>query len=441
MDPENKTKIIITGDNASTKFGGEAILPFHYFRLLNDHKVDTLLVVHFRCKKELDLLLPNLKDKMYFIEDSRLEEWLYEVKVPFFIKTIFDWTRHVIYQRKLRKKIKELIAQYPISIVHQVTPVSPKMPSLLYGLGVPVIMGPMNGGMEYPAGFKHLEHFSERFLRWTGRWLAKPFNRLFPGKLEAKLLLAANDRTIEALDFTQAPEQKMVENAVDLNHWNPQKPKKKPDGSPVKIFFVGSLIAWKGVDYLIKAFARINTTQPLELHILGKGRERTKLEELAKTLNANVIFHGQISWFEVHDLLLHGDVLVLPSLYECGGAAILEGMLCELPVVATAWGGAMDYLDDHCGILVKPDNEEQFIADLSQAMQKLVDSPELRKKMGLAGKQKVIQQFTWEEKIEQIIRIYSRYQPTINVSPHLSDKGRGDHLVPSQTTLFHEETT
>jgi glycosyltransferase involved in cell wall biosynthesis len=51
----------------------------------------------------------------------------------------------------------------------------------------------------------------------------------------------------------------------------------------------------------------------------------------------------------------------LPSLFECGGAVVLEAMARGCQFVATAWGGPLDYLGDSCGILVQPNSREALI--------------------------------------------------------------------------------
>ena len=101
---------------------------------------------------------------------------------------------------------RRLIAQHSIDIVHQPIPVSPKESSLLYNLGVPVVIGPMNGGMAYPPGFTHSQgNATAAFVR-IGRLFSGVLNRLMPGKLRAAALLVANERTGKALPPGAGPD-------------------------------------------------------------------------------------------------------------------------------------------------------------------------------------------------------------------------------------------
>ncbi len=84
------------------------------------------------------------------------------------------------------------------------------------------------------------------------------------------------------------------------------------------------------------------------------------------------------------------DALVLPSLYECGGAVVLEAMAMGLPVVATKWGGPADYLDESTGILIEPTGRESFINELAEAMIRLAQSPELRAQLGQAARTRAV---------------------------------------------------
>jgi hypothetical protein len=57
-------------------------------------------------------------------------------------------------QLEQRRLVRRLVERERIDVVHQPMPVSPREPSLLYGFGVPVVIGPMNGGMEWPPAFR-----------------------------------------------------------------------------------------------------------------------------------------------------------------------------------------------------------------------------------------------------------------------------------------------
>jgi glycosyltransferase involved in cell wall biosynthesis len=91
---------------------------------------------------------------------------------------------------------------------------------------------------------------------------------------------------------------------------------------------------------------------------------------------------------------------------ECGGAVVLEAMSAARPVIATAWGGPTDYLDDTCGVLVPPTSREALIQGFADAMIRVAKSAELRQSMGSKGREKVLTQYDWELKVDRVLQIY-----------------------------------
>jgi glycosyltransferase involved in cell wall biosynthesis len=248
-------------------------------------------------------------------------------------------------------------------------------------------------------------------------------NRLLPGKREAAILLVANERTRAALPQGIAGEViTLVENGVDLALWTVARDAlPKLPGENTRYVFLGRLVDWKAVDLLLQAFKQAAARSPMTLSIIGDDRDdgddRASLEKLAQQLEifdgahdgvaGKVFFHGWMSQVDCARQLRQCDALVLPSLMECGGAVVLEAMAMEIPVIATAWGGPADYLDDSCGILVEPASRQGFVDNLESALVRMSASPQQRVAMGKAGRDKVIREFDWEVKVDRMLQIYA----------------------------------
>lgn len=405
-------KVIIVAQNVSTRFGGEAILPWHYFRLLRERGVEAWLVCHERTRKELLDLMPEEADRMRFVPDLTAQRWLYKLSGPLpkrVAELTLGWVSHILTSLMQAKVVRELVAQHDIDIVHEPIPVSPKQPSLMYSVGAPVVIGPMNGGMTYPPAFAKSQGAFERSLIKLGRKASAALNAVIPGKRRAALLLVANDRTRHSLPAGVCQSVlKIVENGVDLSLFHRDKPLSAQSDERPKFAFVGALIELKGVDLLLEAAAIARKRCDFELHIIGDGKMRHALEaqSIALGLADRVTFHGFIPQDRCPKMLASCAALVLPSLCECGGAVVLEAMAMGLPVIATNWGGPADYLDETSGILVEPSGRESFISDLADALVRLGGSKELRETLGQRGRQKVVADFDWQQKIDRILEIY-----------------------------------
>lgn len=225
-------KIIIVAENASARMGGEAILPLHYFTFLARRGVKVWLLTHERVKDELYKTLEKKDfDRVYFVSDTKLQILCERVKnyIPnYFSDSIVQWVIHASTDARQRTLLKSLVKNHNIDIIHQPMPVSPKVPSFIYDVGAPVIIGSMNGGMHFPPAFSNMTNMIGRFTIWGGHAFSEIMNHFLPGKKKAALLLVANERTRRALPKCACPNVlEFVENGVDLTLWQTRDGEKK----------------------------------------------------------------------------------------------------------------------------------------------------------------------------------------------------------------------
>ena len=191
-------RICVVADHASYRFGGQGVLPLHYFSRLRARKIEAWLVVHGRTRAELETLFPADRDRIRFIEDAWFHRLLFALS-RFLPRRVSESTvellNQLLTQYAQRRVVRALIKQESINLVHQPIPVSPRFPSLMAHLGVPVVIGPMNGGMEYPPAFRHTESMISRLSVLFERRLSNLASKILPGKKLASVLLVANERT------------------------------------------------------------------------------------------------------------------------------------------------------------------------------------------------------------------------------------------------------
>jgi glycosyltransferase involved in cell wall biosynthesis len=314
-------RVVIATANCSLRMGGEAALPYQYFRFLRLREVDVHLVTCARNRAELEAGFPADRDRIHYAPDDWAQRALYRLgrRMPdkFYRATLGFLALMALHARQ-RRLIRELVRDRGIDVVHQPYPVSPAEPSLIYSVGAPVVIGPMNGGMDYPPGFRDQENRWESAAVGLGRRLRDIATRLLPGKRRARILLIANRRSRDYLPRSVRGEVfELAENGVDLVTWG--RPGERGGlGGPARFVYLGRLVGWKGIDLLLKAWASLRPPPSGRLTIIGDGPIRGTLEALRDRLGLthSVEFAGFLPQAECARRLAHADVLVLPSLIE-----------------------------------------------------------------------------------------------------------------------------
>ena len=410
-------KLLIVAPNASSVFGGEAYIPLRYFAILKDRGYPVTLVTHARNRADLAQAVAAHVSDIAFVEDTAMHRALHrwsgrcpKIVGDAVFGTLMAALDGVLQTRLVRRIIH---AERP-DVIHQPTPVSPLAPSGLHRFGLPLVVGPMNGGMHYPPGYADLENGVRRRFVALSRGIARGLNRLVPGKRHAAVLLVANRRTRDALPFRRHRDiRTLVENGVDLATWTSPQPARVSDSAAagsLRLVYMGRLVDWKLVDVTLDAVRlAINRDAAIRLDIVGDGPERGRLEARAAELDLEhaVRFTGFLPQPRCAELLAEADALILNSVWECGGAVVLEAMAAGLPVIASDWGGPADYLDAGCGILVSPVPRAGFAMRLADAVLRLADDPPLRRTMGQAGARKVAERYDWQKKVDAMIGIYA----------------------------------
>lgn len=409
-----KVRVLIIADSASPSFGGQSLVPFNIFKYLRSRGEEVWLLVHERSRGELEALLPSEKNRIFYIKDTWFNKAVHRLRflMP---RRAYDFSLRFLSlmeaEVRARHRALGLVQELGIELIHHVGPVSPRIVSAIFGMSVPVVVGPMNGNMKFPPAFRALDGVLVRAFYGAFRKVSAAVHFLVPGKLRAKVLLVANQRTADALPpHIRGRVIDFVENGVD--HGNLQRSKTYDrDSAQVTIGYVGRLVDFKSVDILIEAFAvAAGKSRDIDLRLLivGDGPLRTQLEELAKNLGLQnrTSFTGWLSQADVaHKLHSEIDVMAFPSVGDCGGAAVLEAMALGLPVVATDWGGPSDYIIPGSGVLLPPNSREELIGGFARALTDLSASAELRKNLGSRAKERA-REFDWSLKVGNLVDIY-----------------------------------
>lgn len=171
------------------------------------------------------------------------------------------------------------------------------------------------------------------------------------------------------------------------------------------ILFVGRLTRQKGVFDLVKAMDGVPEGVTLAL-FTGKPDTPEIVDELRNALKGRTNIrwvNAMVSEAELVDLYSEAEVFTCPSTYEPFGIINLEAMACETAVVASRVGGIKEVVvDGETGFLVPPGRPEV----LSERLRALLSDRELAKRMGRAGRERVLREFTWDRIAEKTVALY-----------------------------------
>ncbi|MCE7987308.1 MAG: glycosyltransferase family 4 protein [Caldilinea sp. CFX5] len=187
----------------------------------------------------------------------------------------------------------------------------------------------------------------------------------------------------------------------------------KPDQSALRIGYAGGLVPEKGLDLLLRACAALQG--PWTLQLAGRGAEEEKLRQLARQLGIaeRVAFQQHIASTAMPAFYQSLDLLVLPSRTmpnwkEQFGRVLVEAMACGVPVIGSD-SGEIPHVIGAAGLLFP----EGDAAALRQRLQQLLEQPAERQRLGMTGRQRVLQHFTMQQIAAQTVQVYEKLSQSI----------------------------
>ena len=188
--------------------------------------------------------------------------------------------------------------------------------------------------------------------------------------------------------------------------------------------FVGRITRQKGLIHLVRAAQQFDPETQVVLLAGAPDTPEIAAEfdgafaELQAKRSAPVIWVPEmLPRASVRQVMTHATVFACPSVYEPLGIVNLEAMACETAVVASAVGGIPEVVvDGTTGLLVPYDparaSDPKFIsafeADFATKVNRLTGDPALAEKFGKAGRQRCIDEFSWEQIAKETITVYEK---------------------------------
>jgi glycosyltransferase involved in cell wall biosynthesis len=157
-------------------------------------------------------------------------------------------------------------------------------------------------------------------------------------------------------------------------------------------------VPMKGLAPLLEAVAKVRTERPdVHLVVIGRPKERSKIPALIDRLGLAdaVEFVSGVTTERIVELYAETEVACVPSLYEGFSLPAVEAMACGVPLVATTGGAVPEVVgrDNDTGLLVPPSDPSALAAGILRAL----GDPDLRSRIGAAGRERALANFTWRQ--------------------------------------------
>ena len=207
----------------------------------------------------------------------------------------------------------------------------------------------------------------------------------------------------------------VVPPGVDIDYFKPEAKQRKINVPERYVFTTGRIEWTKGFDLLVSAFASVvasiddislliggGSTKPTRIEI----DVRKKIDSIARELGISekVIQIGRISNEDLPAYYAKSELVVLPSRYDLFGMVAIEALACGKPVIVSKYAGVHKIIARDFGIVVDPLNKEE----LADRIIYLLRNPDIRKQMGLKGREFVERKMIWQNLAKDLKNIYDK---------------------------------
>ena len=417
---DKKLKVLLIIEQCNPDFFSVPLVGYKFFQEI-DYLADVTLVTHERNKKAFEKQQQH-NNVLFILESDHLKKYYKFVagiakkgKVNWPLLNTLTYPIYAEFNDRVYKQFQTKIINGDYDIVHVITPIQPRYPYKVVKAcqHTPFLLGPVNGGVPYPPGFREKareEYAYLNFFRAIGRALIPGYKETYQ---KADRILVGSTYTLNLLkNLFKIPDAKIdlfYENGIDKSFLVKDESKSPKNKDKINLLFVGRLVPYKCADIVIEAIGQLEQSiqDTIVLTIVGDGSERTKLENLVEKLGLSekVKFTGQIPQQETLKYYRQADIFCFPSIREFGGAVVLEAMACGLPCIVANNGGIGEYVTEETGFKIEPLSREYLTQELTDKVKILVEDEQLREDMSAKAVERA-REFTWENKAQKIVDVY-----------------------------------
>lgn len=314
------------------------------------------------------------------------------------------------WQRSARALIASLHRENQFDLMHHVTFAAYRYPAAIWNHGVPSVWGPVGGAETVPLGllpWGHPASLAREGIRNLNTQLQSSRYYRLPARARASTCILASTSGMHHV-LTRLGVDSQIMPTIGLNPDEiPFTRKSKPAG-PLKLLYVGNVIALKGLDLALDALKQSG----VEFHfvIVGAGNYLASLRRQTQALGLGerVVFRGRLPREQALSLYADFNLFIFPSLHDTGGYAVLEAMVNELPVLCLDCGGPAIAVAEGCGTKVPALSRGEIVAGMVTAFQTYDRNRELLETQGRAARISVLSRYDWAVKAEAMNEVYRR---------------------------------
>lgn len=313
------------------------------------------------------------------------------------------------FERKIWAQFGPRLRAKEFDIVHRITPLSPTINSMLAAkcarIGVPFVLGPLNGGVPWPAAFASARRQEREWLSYL-----RGVYKLLPGRRRmlantAAILVGSRHTQSEIPAADQTKTIYLPENAIDLARFNRIA---TPAPGPLRACFIGRMVPYKGPDMLLEAAAPLLRDGRLVIDMIGDGpmmpalRQQVQAEGTADAVH----FHGWLAHADVQAIAAQNSVFAFPSIREFGGGVVLEAMALGLVPLIVDYAGPGELVTANVGRKVPLGDRAAIVAGFRAELERMAADPAALVPLAIAARARVQAAFTWPRKAAQVGQVY-----------------------------------
>lgn len=358
----------------------------HLYRETNEN--DKIYIVSLTLKKQ-DLIEHNLV-RCHLIDIPNLERYDFLHHNNLF---------HYIWLRKAYRAVKKTGIRFDFVQGYSLSDY--RKPGYWYRLkGAYTIFGPVGGAQNCPKSLQDYDSKTGKFREIINKVTQK--SPLFQRKIRKfSKVYACNYETKDVLPNSELlPDVPLREDFRNLDIDVSTRGADIPT-----ILFCGRFINKKGILLLLDVLKQLPEALEYRCLLYGDGEQKSLVEcritELG--LSDKVFIKGFVEYGEMSKVYRGGQIFVLPSLRESGGNVLVEAAAHKLPIVALDMSLSHIFNEYHCGLFVNTNqSKEKIVQDFAKCLERLIQDPTLRIKLGENGYEFVNEKMTWDHMMQVV---------------------------------------